>query len=196
MNLKKILFLSIITSTIIVSYSGNTAFAADINASPETTIVNEVDLIEDSRGASTAYKYWAISSKSLAGSRNVGSENYITSYDTKNNGNSHSITHTESQKGSACIGISVANGAVGASIGYTPGTTAKVSVTTTSGRYKAGTTVKAYSTKREDIWSLYQKEYEVNHALGIVDRYTGNSKTGTAYKPAAPAIRFSPNANY
>lgn len=192
MNFKKLILTTTLTSLIMISYGGANASAANIDSSTEAVITQEAD----SKGATTAYKYWAITSSSRVNSRLIGSEKYLTSFATANNGNSHTVTHTQAQSGSPNISISVTNGAIGASIGYTPGTSVKVSVSTTSGRYKAGTTVAAYTQNREDIWTLNQSEYETNNALGIKDKYTGNSKQGTAYKPASPQVRFSPSSNY
>lgn len=188
MKLKKILILPLLTLSLGLSFQ-TLAFAQDVDSIKENSI-------QESKGATTDFKYWEISSKSRSGSRNLGSERYLTSYDTRNNGNTHTVSHTQSQTGSISIGLTVSKGAVGGSIGYTPGTPVKVSVSTTSGAYKKGTTVKSYVQNREDIWTLYQKEYETNHGAGIQDRPTGKSKTATVYKPAAPGIRFSPNPNY
>lgn len=189
MNLKKLLILPVITMALGLSCQSS-VFASELKSENETNITQE------GKGATTAYKYWLISSKTYSGSRNVGSERYLTSYSTLNNGNTHTVSHTQSQKGSVSVGLNVGYGAVGGSIGYTPGTSVKVTVSTTSGRYKKGTTVKAYVRNREDIWKLNQKEYETIQGIGVQDRPTGRTQTGTVYKPASPGVRFSPSANY
>lgn len=143
-----------------------------------------------SREGSTSYKYWTITSSSYYSSRKVGSEKFLKTFYAENNNDQFTVTHSEKQTGSVCIGLSVAYNAVGASIGYTPGTSMNVYVSTTSAPYAKGSTVKAYRTLREDIFKIYQKEYIVDHPNGITNAPTGNTKTGTAYKPAAPSIRF------
>lgn len=148
------------------------------------------------RSATTAYKYWRITSTSRIGSRYVGSESYRTSFDTRNDGAKHTFTHSQSQAGSASIGLSVAYGAVNFSIGYTPGSKLPVSVSTTSGKYKKGTQVNVYTRNREDIFRINQAQYETIHYLNIIDRPTGKTQVGTVYKPAAPSVRFSPESNY
>ena len=186
-----------VISTLLVStcllLTTNSIFAdTSTNLEGENTSTNlEVTDDASTYDASTAYKYWVLKKSTNTGSRFVGNEQYLTSHYVQTTGNKVTATHSQGQKGSISVGISVAASAIGASIGYTPGTSKTVSVSTTSNRYKAGTTVKSYYRLREDIFKIDQAEYERLN-INNTNKPTGRTKSGTVYKPAAPSIRFSP----
>lgn len=192
LNRKKVISTFLVSAFLILP---TTQVFADTNTSTDletknTEITSEYSDSND-KGASTAYKYWRVTSSTRTGSRFVGPEIEWKSSHVGTTGNTISLTYKEKQVGSASVGISVAGSVIGASIGYTPGTQASIVYTATSNRYKAGTTVQSFYRLREDVYSIKQEEWEQINGINV-NRPTGLKKTGTVYKPANPSVRFYP----